>query len=424
MSADLRKSLTVFTGTALLINIVVGAGLLTLPGLAVKAAGSHAFVAWILAGLVAAPLLLVFVLLGRSVPDAGGLAAYARAAFGPIGQRIASFLFLGAVAFGLPAIALTGGHYAVSIFGGDAGLFAIALVLIALLPHLLPGEGAGKAMGWIASLVVIAIVFFLAVGLIGLPTKTWTDLSIVLPTTLSASAVIAPFMMIFFAFTGWEVGAGSAEEYANPARDYPIAMIASYLIVSVFYLAIAFVAQVTDLTGSFEAPFVAFVRPILGPAGAVGVALLAILIVFANLSGAIWGVSRMVYALARDGLLPRLFANAPGGTPVTAVALTVFSIVGVLLADLVFHFGLDGMLARAGMNFLILYAIAAAALVVISSTLAHRVLGITVILIVAAMLVWAQNSVLYPLALAILAVVASLAANFKRLAGAERGKAD
>jgi amino acid transporter len=61
MADTLQKSLGVYRGTALMLNIVIGAGLLTLPGLAVKVAGGNALWAWGLCALAALPLLAVFI---------------------------------------------------------------------------------------------------------------------------------------------------------------------------------------------------------------------------------------------------------------------------------------------------------------------------------------------------------------------------
>src|SRR5947209_4643472 len=128
MTKRLTKSLGLFRGTALMMNIVIGAGLLTLPGLAIKIAGANAFAAWVLCAASAFPLLAVFIVLGSRYPQAGGISAYAQRAFGRFGGLAASLLFLGAVIFGLPSIALTGGHYLSAIFGGTPHLFALGLL--------------------------------------------------------------------------------------------------------------------------------------------------------------------------------------------------------------------------------------------------------------------------------------------------------
>jgi amino acid efflux transporter len=394
MSDTLRKSLGVYRGTALMLNIVIGAGLLTLPGLAVKVAGGNALGAWIVCALAALPLLAVFILLGRRHPDAGGITSYAERAFGPLGQKAASLLFLGAVIFGLPSIALTGGHYIATVLGGSAHLYAGAMMISAVLPQLLPGEGAAKAMAWIASTVLAVIVIFIGAGFAGVAMQA-TPIGAP-PEPLSLTLMLAPFMMLFFAFTGWEVGAGIAEEFRNPRREYPIAMALSFAVATALYLAIAWLAHRVDLSGSYEAPFVAIVRPILGSAGALAVALVAALIVFANLAGAVWGVSRLVFALARDGLLPAALAQTRKGQPIVAVATTLACLLLVLAGDHLAGFGIEQMLGLAGQNFLILYGVAAGALIALAHSKFERWLGALVIAITLGLLALQGQMILYP----------------------------
>lgn len=401
MSTELKKSLGVYRGTAILLSIVIGAGLLTLPGLAVQSVGSQAIVAWVLCALAAVPLLAVFIVLGKRYPDAGGIASYARTAFGPIGSRAATFLFLGAVVFGLPSIALSGGHYLASVIGGSPHYLALALLFGALLPYWMPGNGASTFMAWIASLVLFAIVIVVLIGLY----STSTGRSNAVGIDLSASglrAALVPFTMLFFAFTGWEVGAGTAEEFKEPKRDFPVAMVLSFVVATALYFIVAFVTMTADLNGRYEAPFVEVVRPVLGDHGSVAVGLVAALIVFANLSGAVWGVSRMIFGLGRSGELPSMLARTTAnGQPVHAVAATVLTLATVLLLASLGAFDMGEMIALAGQNFLILYGLSAAVLYALAQTNFDRALAAVVVAIVGGLLAMQGLALAYPLLLVI-----------------------
>jgi amino acid efflux transporter len=403
MSAStLTKSLSLSRGTAVLLNMVIGAGLLALPGLAIQQVGTAAFHAWLFCALAAAPLLAVFVIMGRNYPDAGGVASFARRAFGPAGYRIASILFLGAVVLGLPAIALTGGHYAASLAGGSPHLWAGALLVLAALSHFVSSESAAKANAFIASLVLVVIASFLAIGVAGVTTRPAEGVG--LPSAWpEISVMLIPFMMLFFAFTGWEVGAGVTEEFKKPHRDFPIAMVGSFVIATSFYLAIAFVAQQTDLDGAYESPFVAIVEPILGSWGSAAVSATAVLLVFANLAGAIWGVSRLVFSLARENVIPRVFERTHGGSPRFAVVVVASTLLVVLVLDAIAGIGLPRLIGLAGQNFLILYGLTAAALFALSDRISHRLLSGAVIALCVALLLMQTLALLYPLALAALA---------------------
>jgi amino acid efflux transporter len=215
--------------------------------------------------------------------------------------------------------------------------------------------------------------------------------------------MLIPFMMLFFAFTGWEVGAGVTEEFKKPHRDFPIAMVGSFVIATSFYLAIAFVAQQTDLDGAYESPFVAIVEPILGSWGSAAVSATAVLLVFANLAGAIWGVSRLVFSLARENVIPRVFERTHGGSPRFAVVVVASTLLVVLVLDAIAGIGLPRLIGLAGQNFLILYGLTAAALFALSDRISHRLLSGAVIALCVALLLMQTLALLYPLALAALA---------------------
>lgn len=394
----LSQPLTVLRGTALMLNIVVGAGLLALPGLAVKQVGDHAMLAWLVAGAATLPLLAVFILLGRRYPNAGGIAHFAGIAFGRRGYAAASLIFLGAVLFGLPSIAITGGHYAAVIKGWPPHAIAIALLIAATLIHMVSSELVAKANTVLAIVILIAITALILAGFLmieqpsDMPVAVW-------PEELKPALALAPFTMIFFAFTGWEVAAGSAEEFRNPRRDFPIAMIASFAIILGLYLGIAYLTQVVSLEGEYETAFSRIAAAALGSFGEIGTALLATVIILANLSGAIWAVSRMVFALSREGFLPSALEVSRNGTPWRAVAVTSTALVIVTLADAAGIFGLDRMLALAGQNFLVLYGIAAGAMLALSTSTGARILALLASALTLGLVAIQGAAAVYPAAL-------------------------
>jgi amino acid efflux transporter len=201
---ELKPTLTVLRGTGLMLNIVVGAGLLALPGLTVAVAGDQALWAWLVCAVAAMPLLLVFVILGGRHPDAGGIAHFVKLAFGEGGYIAASLIFLGAVLFGLPAIALTAGHYVAAITGGAPAAIASGIVILAGLVLTTSPDMAARLSTLIASTILIVLLAVIGIGMTGVDWTYATD-HIAPVTEISLPVVLAPFMMIFFAFTGWEV---------------------------------------------------------------------------------------------------------------------------------------------------------------------------------------------------------------------------
>lgn len=358
----------------MMLNIVLGAGLLTLPGLAAQSAGSASILVWAVCALAALPLLLIFVLLGRDYPDAGGLASMMQHAFGPVGYVPCTFVFLGAVAVGLPAIAMTGGYYAAAAVGGSPHLYAGLLILLAMLGNLASPEIASRINTSIASVIVVVLVGITVLGWMvvepdwgtfrGAPSE---------PPDLATLGLV--FMMVFFAFTGWEVAANLGGEFRDPRRNIPIAMALSFLLAVGLYLALSIVVVASGPVGADEAPFARIFGAEFGPGGARAMSVVSVVIIYANLSAALWAVSRMVYSAARERLLFACFARVTKGVPLNAVVLTTTVL---LLVTLLSHAGLldlGRLLAVAGQNFLLLYGGAAAALIQLSDKRWHRRLG-------------------------------------------------
>ena len=120
------------SATALYVGAVLGPGVLFLPALAAEIAGPASFLAW--AGLLAlsVPLALTFAALGVRHPEAGGTAAYAKAAFGRRTGTSTGWWFLSGVVLGAPAVALIGGFYVAELLNvGREGAIAAAAAMIA-----------------------------------------------------------------------------------------------------------------------------------------------------------------------------------------------------------------------------------------------------------------------------------------------------
>lgn len=372
--AELPRTLSVWRGTALMLNIVLGAGLLTLPGLAVGAVGSAAPLVWLACALAALPLIAVFAILGRRFPSSGGIAGMLVHGFGDFGYVAATLLFLGAVVFGLPAIALAGGHYAAALFGGVPHAWALGLIAAAALANAVSSEAAGRFNAALASVLLVLIVGLIVVGWRTVGPEL-SDLAISRHDLPPAPALATSFMMVFFAFTGWELGANLGGEFRNPARDFPLAMGLSFAIVVALYGGLAVVVQAADLAGQTATPFAVIFERAFGTAGLTVIGIVAVVLILANLSAAIWAVSRMIHSAASERLLPSALAQLRGQVPVAAVVTTVGAIMLMTVLGWAGFMHLGALLAVAGQNFLLLYGAAAAVLIRTSPAAWQRRLG-------------------------------------------------
>lgn len=402
----MRTTLSPLRGAAVMLNIVLGAGLLTLPGLAVQHAGENALTVWLVCAVASMPLLAAFAVISRNHPDQGGLAMFAGLAFGRYGYAITTFLFLGAVLFGLPSIALTGGYYASAILGGSPHAIAVGLLLFAVAINLVSVEWTSRINAIIASVVLLALVGIAIVGMT-LVSPSWATLRQPMPPTIPLQTFGLTFMMIFFAFTGWELAANLSADFHNPHRDVPIAIGLSFFIAVLLYVALAVIAESLGQNDQAETLFVVLFENFFGRAGGTFIAIVAIILVIANLAAAVWAVSRMVWASAGEGLLPRKLRLLRDGTPYLAVVATVGALVVVVVISAVGAFDLGTMLAMAGQNFLLIYGISALALGLSSPRLAEKILAsVCIIEVVVLIGLRGAEGLIYPILLGVIAIVA------------------
>src|SRR5262245_51911667 len=118
------------TATAMYVGAVLGPGVLFLPSLAARIAGPASLLASIGLLALSAPLAITFAALGSRMPEAGGTAAYARAAFGSRVGTATGWWFLSGVVIGAPTVALIGGFYVAELLGAGRGVAVAAAALM------------------------------------------------------------------------------------------------------------------------------------------------------------------------------------------------------------------------------------------------------------------------------------------------------
>ena len=401
---SLRKVLTVSQAVGLALTIVVGSGLLVLPGLAYRNSGGAAIYAWLLDLALVVPLLIVFAQLGARWPGAGGIAGFLQNAFSRRAAAAAEILLIGTFGLGIPAIALTGGQYFAALINVENAVVPAAIVLL-LAAGAVNWHGAGVS-GNIQRALAFALcgVLFLvaAVALIFGDRTVGTGFAPAFSAATWRDALPAAGL-VFFAFTGWEMLSFTAEEYRNPRRDFPLAVGLSFAVVAVLYLLVAAAVQLTlpaDDPQTASAPMAALLANVAGAAGGAFVSAAAIVIILANLIGATWAASRLVFSSAREGLLPGFAAELDSRqTPRAAVALCAGVFVLAVCACAAGLLELDDMLRLAGQNFFLLYALSVAAYLKTTKTAAARILGASSLLVSAAMMGVFGSEMLYAFAL-------------------------
>lgn len=359
----LHRSITLLQGTAISVGAVIGSGILILPSITAEEAGPAAMVSWIVMALLSLPLALTLGRLATAVPSAGGIAAYARAAFGPMAGHLVGWLFLGTIPVGAPIAALVGANYVGSVFHLTAWPITGIAAVMMILSVILNGRGIQIA-AWVQVLIVSLIIALLVAA--AATAAPHVDTRAFHPFVAHGwSSVAVAAMTVFWCFAGWEMVAHLAEEFRNPGRDILLSLGIGAIVISLLYVAVEYVTIGTKSYGaSFAmAPLAALLEEGFGQVAYDATAFLALLITFGTIHTNIAGFSRMVYAQAREGDFPKVFGqlHRTYQTPVVALIGMICVFAMVLLVNGLFRPSLGTFMQWVSAVFLILYMIAMAA---------------------------------------------------------------
>ncbi len=399
---SLAKTLTLPQAIGLAITMVVGSGLLALPGLAYQESGSAAIYAWTMSMFITAPFLVVFANLGSRFPGAGGVAGFMQSAFSRRASIPTEFLLLGTFVVGAPPMAVTGGHYFASAFGlGDAGVIVgcIGVLLFAGTVNYLGARISGRVQQIMATLLVILLATIAITALL-FGAKQGTGIASVSEWTRGIPSI----GLVFFAFVGWEMLSFTTEEFRNPRRDFPITLAVGFVIVSALYLLIAAAVQLVLPVGDrnlASAPIAALLGSTMGATSERVIALIGLMIVLANFTSGSWAASRLVFSSAREGLLPKRLSRVDERTrtPRAAVIATFLTFIPILLLHLSGGITLGLMFQLAGVCFFILYGLSVIAYIKLARSRRTKAFGILAMALVVIVMYSFGALLFYPLAL-------------------------
>jgi amino acid efflux transporter len=342
-SKSLRRAIKLRNAVALYASSVLGSGILILPGLAAKIAGPASLIAWVFLSLASYPFAYTFATLSARRPESGGVYSFAREGFGFRIATVTGWLFMLWEVTGAPAVTLIAASYLAYAFPlSRAETFIIASTVICL-AFLVNYRGIVLS-NRVQLAVIGSIVALLGATIIGsLLFVRASNFSPFFPDGLLPVGTAAS--LIFWSYLGYENVSNVAEEFENPKRDFHRSIILSAAIIGLLYIMVAFVTIGTLAynSGGSDAPFAAILSHILGPYGAAGTAILAVFIIFGTVNAYTTGMSRVFYAVARDGGFPKALAHINTKTKVPDLALIgpFACIVPVLLVFYFFNIDLE-----------------------------------------------------------------------------------
>ncbi|MFV0131180.1 APC family permease [Streptomyces sp. HMX112] len=374
--SGLQKSLSSAVGTFLALSMILGSGMMILPGTSYHQLGRSAWMPWAVAAVSVVPLLYCYAWLGRRHPSASGVAHYSEVALGPAVGRASGLLATLALVAGIPATAITGGRY-VAEFSGVASLawvFPVAVLLAATLVACMGANVSGKlqvglVLGLFALVTCTAVV---ALGLHGVEAPSTR-----LPRFGELGAVLTA---VYVAFTGWETVAFTFEEHKRPDA-IPRIFAASYLIVVALYALVLlglFAAVSPGDKALDSAPLLRLAEQSLGDLGRPVTLALVVAAITANVFASVLALSRLVFGMARSGYLPAPLTRVRerDRNPLTSVVVVgaTLTLVAVLGSSGLVSFEI--LFVLSGGIYFVLYGVGAASYAKLASGARARVVSV------------------------------------------------
>ena len=329
----LKRALGRWDLTALGVNQVIGGAIFLWPAQLAAQVGAWSPIGFILIGVLSLSVALCFAELSSRFDTTGGPYVFTRAAFGDfVGFEIgwmqwfsratsqASIMAATAIALGYYWPALT--------VGWPRAAFLVALTLIFGGINIRGVRQGSTVVNILTVGKLVPLALFIIIGLAYVEPVRLTRLP---PITLQQS--LAAGLLLIFIYGGYEVVPVPAGESLDPRRDVPFAMIATIVSVMIVMTLTQIVAQgVLVNVADHATPIADAAAVFLGAAGGLLIGAGSVISMSGNNAGQVLSGSRMLFALAEQGQLPRFLARIHSVYRTPAHAIVVTSAVALVLA--------------------------------------------------------------------------------------------
>ncbi|MET0467697.1 MAG: amino acid permease [Aeromicrobium sp.] len=349
---QLRRDLSARDLMVFGVGVIIGTGIFVLTGQeAHNHAGPAIVISFLIAGAVCALAALCYAEFAATVPVAGSAYTFSYATLGEFIAWIIGWDLLLELALGAAVVARGWSGYLQELFelptqvaGDEAVVDVAAIGIVVLLSFLvIAGTKLSSSVTSVFVLIKVAVVLFVVIaGLFFIKVANYTpfippaqkqelakgaDQPLIqavfgmAPTAFGVMGIIAAASVVFFSYIGFDVVATTAEETKNPQRDVPRGILGSLLICTVLYMAVSFVITgmlpYTDdrmntgapLAEAFSANGIEWAANLISLGAVAGMTTTILVLLL--------GQSRILFAMCRDGLLPRGLAKVHPvyGTP-------------------------------------------------------------------------------------------------------------
>ncbi len=356
-SDHLKRTIGTFQLTLFGVGATVGTGIFFVLSAAVPEAGPAVLISFVIAGIAAGLSAICYAELAAAVPVSGSTYSYAYTTLGEfVAMGVAACLLLeygvsiSAVAVGWSGYLnkLLDNLFGVSIpqalaaapWDANPGIVNLPSIVLIVMCALLLVRGASESalvntimviikLGVLAMFILIAITAFNADHFAGF----WDA---------GLPGITAAASTIFFSFIGLDAVSTAGDEVKNPQKTMPRAIIGALIIVVTVYVLVAFAGLGAQPASEFasdeqaEAGLAVILEHITGGTWASTIlAAGAVISIFSVTLVVMYGQTRILFAMGRDGLLPSMFAKVNPRTMTPVNNTIIVAVVTGILAGFV-----------------------------------------------------------------------------------------
>ncbi|MFT4013328.1 MAG: amino acid permease [Paracoccus sp. (in: a-proteobacteria)] len=331
---DLKRSITLFQLVALGIGCTVGTGIFFVLTETVPKAGPAVVAAFVIAGIVAGLTAICYAEMSSMIPVSGSTYSYAYATLGEIVAFVVAACLMLEYGIAGSAVAVGWSDYLNKLFEvlfgvslpaalshgpiefkdhvlswSETGIINLPAVIVVMMCTLLLARGAQESARVNAIMVVIKLgilLMFCAIAFTGFNSSNFVPFAPHGMTGINAAAAT-----IFFSYVGLDAVSTAGEEVENPRRNLPLAIMLSLVVVTTVYVLVAFAAMGAQPAAEFEgqsAGLATILEKVTGstiPSGILSAG--AVISVFSVTLVILYGQTRILFVMSRDGLVPARF---------------------------------------------------------------------------------------------------------------------
>jgi basic amino acid/polyamine antiporter, APA family len=310
--SSLARSIGTLALAASIVNITIGGGIFRLPADMAATLGATAPIAYLLCAVAMGLIVLCLAEAGSRVSLTGGPYAYVEVAFGPFVGFLSGFLLWMVLTFAMAAVAtvLAAGIGALVPALASRGASVIVLILIysAFATINVLGVGRSARLNTVLTAAkILPLVLLVAGGIFAINANNLVVVDAPDPATLARSSIL-----LIFAFAGIEAALVPSGEVKDPARSVPRAIFLAMVTVTLLYALLQFVAQGVlgpALATSKASPLADAAGIALGGWARQLLLVGAVISMLGHAGAMTLATPRTLFAFARDGFLPAVFAR-------------------------------------------------------------------------------------------------------------------